>query len=65
MSLKGPVLNMFVRAFLAVPLGAVALLLIISVVGIPLGIPLAITIGLWVSKPLRRHPLFNIEGDAE
>jgi hypothetical protein len=58
-------MKVIMRAFLTLPLGAVVLLLCVSVVGLPLGLPLAGLLGAWVSRPLRKHPQLNIKGDAE
>jgi hypothetical protein len=62
---RGAFVKVIVRSFIAVPVGLVALLLCMSVIGLPLGLPLALAIGAWVSKPLREHPTFNVKGDAE
>lgn len=51
--------KMFIRMALVFPVGAVATVLCLSVVGLPLGLPLFAWIGHWCSKPLRKHPAFN------
>ena len=53
------------RAFLCIPLGAVALGLTLTIVGAPLGIPLLLVLGKWIAKPLQQHPNFRIPTQAE
>lgn len=53
--------RMFIRMVIVFPVGAVATVLCLSVVGLPLGIPLFAWIGSWCSKPLRKHPAFNTD----
>lgn len=58
------VISMTVRALLMIPIGAVIAVLMLTVVGIPLGFALGLAVGAFVSKPLRKHPLFNPKGDS-
>ena len=53
--------KMFIRMVIVFPVGAVATVLCLSVIGLPLGIPLFAWIGSWCSKPLRKHPAFNTD----
>jgi hypothetical protein len=63
--LSKAVIKMIVRCFLCIPVGAVVAVLMISVIGIPIAIPLGLAAGAWCTKPLRDHPQFNVNGDAE
>jgi len=31
----------------------------VSIIGIPLGLAIGMTVGAWATAPLRRHPIFN------
>lgn len=53
--------KMVIRMVVVFPVGAVATVLCLSVIGLPLGIPLFWWIGSWCSKPLRKHPAFNTD----
>jgi hypothetical protein len=53
------------RGILMLPFAAVFLVLCVSVIGIPIAIPLGLGIGAFVSAPLRKHPMFNVKGDAQ
>jgi hypothetical protein len=53
------------RIVICMPIGLVILLLFVSVIGIPLGFAIGLAVGAWCTKPLRRHPVFNVKGDAE
>lgn len=57
--------KMFIRMVLVFPVGAVATVLCLSVIGLPLGIPLFWWIGSWCSKPLRKHPAFNTDAGID
>jgi uncharacterized protein YneF (UPF0154 family) len=57
--------NMAGRGILMLPLAAVFVVLCVTIIGIPLALPLGAAIGAFVSKPLRQHPYFNIKGDAK
>lgn len=56
--------KMFIRMIVVFPVGAVATVLCLSVIGLPLGIPLFALIGSWCSKPLLKHPSFNAEASS-
>jgi hypothetical protein len=53
--------KVILRFFLAIPIGAVGVALCVSVVGLPLGIPIMLWVGAFISKPIRKHPTFNTE----
>lgn len=53
--------KMFVRMVIVFPVGAVATVLCLSVIGLPLGLILFAWIGSWCSKPVTKHPVFNAE----
>jgi hypothetical protein len=59
------VINMSLRCILCIPLGLVIGVLCITVIGAPVGLALGMAVGAWCSAPLRRHPEFNVKGDAE
>jgi len=46
-------------------MGVVVALLCATIIGIPLGLGLGAIVGAWCTAPLRKHPLFNVNGDAE
>lgn len=52
------------RIGLLIPLAPVIVLLMIPPFT-PLGLLIAGAAGTWMTKPLRKHPVFNVEGDAE
>lgn len=53
--------GMIVRMVLVLPIGAVGIVLCVTVIGLPLGIPIMMWVGAFCSKPIRKHPAFNIE----
>jgi hypothetical protein len=57
--------KMGLRIFLALPIAPVIIILFASIFGIPLGLGLGMVVGAWITKPIREHPEFNVEGDAE
>lgn len=46
------------RLVLCIPAGAVGIALSATVVGLPLGLPLLAACGAFISKPIRKHPLY-------
>lgn len=59
LSLRKPLMWMLVRMVLVLPIGAVGLVLCVTVIGLPLGIPIMLWVGAFCSKPLRKHPAFD------
>jgi hypothetical protein len=57
--------NVALRALLCAPLGLLAGVLCITIIGMPVAAAIFVLVGSWVTKPIRRHPMFNVEGDAE
>jgi hypothetical protein len=57
--------NAFFRCLLLLPVGALCAVLFLSVIGIPFGFVIGMAAGAWITAPIRRHPLFNVKGDAE
>lgn len=52
------------RSLAAAPVLLLGLLLCLTIIGIPIGLPIIYAAGMWANKPLRKHPLLNIKGDA-
>lgn len=53
--------KMFIRMVIVFPVGAVATVLCLSVIGLPLGLILFAWIGSFCSKPVMKHPAFNAD----
>lgn len=60
LSLRKPLMWMMIRGLLVFPIGAVGLLLCVTIIGLPLGIPIMLWVGAFCSKPLRKHPTFDV-----
>lgn len=56
--------RVLVRLILMLPVAAVGTVLCFSVIGLPLGIPLLLWAGAFISKPIRQHPNFNTNPDT-
>lgn len=50
-----------VRIAIVLPVGAVGVVLCMSVIGLPLGLPIMAWVGAFVSKPIRKHPAFTVD----
>jgi hypothetical protein len=52
--------HVLLRLFVVFPIGAVGVALCVSIIGLPIGIPLLLWVGAYVSKPIRQLPAFNV-----
>lgn len=57
--------RVFLRFMLVLPVGAVGTALCATIIGLPLGIPLLLWVGAFISKPIRQHPAFNVNARSE
>lgn len=52
------------RLFLMLPVGAIGAVLCATGIGAVLGVPLLLCAGAFISKPIRKHPKFNVDNDG-
>lgn len=53
--------SLVLRTFVCIPAGAVGLVLTISIIGAPLGIPILLLCGKWIASPLQKLPAFDMK----